>query len=535
MSFSVDSIQGVKIRNTKRRGAAFALFLVALEGIFTFFLYLSLAGRIFAPPEAQSAAGVPNLISYQGRLTDTSGNPLGGTGTLYCFRYSIYDAASGGNKVWPAGTPTNTTTTVTDGVFSDQVGRMDDLSGLDFLTTSTLYLQVAVNTVTSTCSGSWEDLTPRQQITSNAWAQTAESVYGAALRTPTSTKVQIGTGSGIGAGSQTVLSLDVANTADSLGGACTNNGALWYNSTLTRALVCENGVINVISNSSTTIAGIGVNAGAPVTAGNIVFSNSNGVTFGMNGSTITASVNAGGGGATVSHWPHVPAYLATSSQYTGATGAGTNITASYYVGPLQVLQNLTFRSVNMIANFATVAGTGSQSIAYMVGIYTLNGGTALSRLSSFMWRNEVSQNSVTAQSHRFYWGTDSNANSSSSAGNISTIVSGIRKIPLYTNGGDSLSAGQYWLVVAQTNRSSSVAVMPANSVARFSGSINTAGNFATASTFNVNSQWLNGIFSSTSAVGDFLTPIMPASVHTSVITSTGGSSQQQKPYINLVW
>lgn len=527
---------GVNFERTSRVGGrGFFAGLLILEAIFSFFLYLTLAGHIFAPDQGQAAAGVPQLLSYQGRLTDTSGNPLGGTGTTYCFRYSIYDAVSGGNKLWPSGTPTNATTTVVDGVFSDQVGRADTLN-MDFFATSTIYLNVDVNTVTSTCAGSWESLTPRQQITAAGYALSADDVYGAALRTPTSTKVQIGTGLGVTSG-QTLLSLDVKNTTDTIGGACSDNGALWYNSTTSRALVCEGGTIQEIGNKGTIV---GFNANSTTTiisSGSIQLSGEANITINQTGNTLGFSVAApgGGGGATISNWPNVPGYLATSSQYTGATGAGTNITASYYVGPLQVLQNLSFRSINMLANFATVAGTGSQSVAFMAGIYTLNGGTALSRLSSFMWRDEISQNSVTAQSHRFYWGTNSNSNSSSSGGNISTIVSGIRKIPLYTNTGDSLSAGQYWLIVAQTNRSSSVAVMPANSVARFSGSNVTAGNFATASTFNVNSQWLNGIFSSTTAVGDFITPIMPASIHTSVITSTGGSSQQQKPYINLVW
>ena len=44
-------------------------------------------------PQAQ-AAGIPQYLNYQGKLGDASGNPLNGS---YCFRFTLYDAASGGS------------------------------------------------------------------------------------------------------------------------------------------------------------------------------------------------------------------------------------------------------------------------------------------------------------------------------------------------------------------------------------------------------------------------------------------------------
>ncbi len=534
MSIIIDIKRGVELKPRKKRGLLVPA-IIALEAFLSFFLYLSIAGKIFAPPPVRSAAGIPELISYQGRLTDTSGNPLGGTGAVYCFRYSIYDTLSGSNKVWPAGTPTNSTTTVIDGIFTDQVGRMDSLSPQDFYSTSTLYLQVSVNTVTSTCSGSWEDLSPRQQIVSSAWSQMAQGVYGDALRTPSATRVQIGTGAGQATSSMTLLSLDVANVAESFGGSCSNNGSVWYNSAMTRALVCENGTIMPISNSSTTIAGIGVNSSV-VSGGTVVFSNSNNVSFGLNGSTITATATfAAGGGTTQSYWPTYPIALGSATNNTGTTGAtgdSTQISDIFHVGPLWLQDAVSFSRVNLLVSNITVAGTGSGSVARNIGIYTLNQNTAFSLLSSFLFRHEVSQNSVTAQSHRFYWGLDSNANSSSSGGNISANYVGVRALPIST-GNTSLSAGQYYLVYGQYNITAGVNAFSGYNNMYISESATTAGQLGSAVTLPFVSKWL-GVFSSTTNTNVITGQFMPASIHTSAISNTGGLSRQLWPFINFV-
>ena len=65
MSVSKNGVSFDSGRRKKRFGI-FALVLV-LEGAFTFLLYLSLVGHIFSPDSSQATAGVPKLISYQGR------------------------------------------------------------------------------------------------------------------------------------------------------------------------------------------------------------------------------------------------------------------------------------------------------------------------------------------------------------------------------------------------------------------------------------------------------------------------------------
>lgn len=383
------SSEGVKFENGKtKKGVTLILLVAILEAVFSFFLYLVIAGKIFAPEPTEAAPGVPQLMSYQGRLTDSSGNPLGGAGTTYCFRYSIYDSISGGNKIWPSGAPTNSTTTVTDGIFNDKLGRADAIN-FDLFGTSTLYLNVDVNTVTSTCGGSWESLSPRQQLTSSGFALASEDIYGNYISTviATSTKIQIGASGGVTSG-QILLSLSVKNVADTLGTSCTDNGSLWYNSANTRALICENGTIQPISNSSTTIAGIGANSGAPITAGNIVFSNSNNVSFGMNGSTITASAAAGGGGGFA-----LQDYALLDRAYMIAVTNMTAISQRPIFVPFVLPGSLTWNRGDIEVSRASA---GSNLFTADFGIYRYVNSTQLSLMGSL--RNTYSGTATASQS-----------------------------------------------------------------------------------------------------------------------------------------
>lgn len=239
------SIQDNKVvfdeRLKRKRGLIW--FLTAVEVTLTVVLGFVIATTKLFSPSADSAAGVPNNLSYQGRLTDTSGNALGGSGTNYCFRFSLYDATSSGNKIWPSGTPATTTLSVVNGVFDANIGSADVLD-YNFYPSSTTYLNVEVNTVTSTCTGTWESLTPRQQVLATGYTIAAENVYGDLLRTDVASSiVQIGTGAGVSSSTVKKLALDVANTAEVEGTACSISGTVWYNShaSNTESLICENG------------------------------------------------------------------------------------------------------------------------------------------------------------------------------------------------------------------------------------------------------------------------------------------------------
>lgn len=124
--------------------------------------------------------GVPNTISYQGRLTDSGGNALGGSGTTYYFKFSIWDnpTVGSGTKLWPASNPNSTTLTVRQGSFSVDIGDTDngypDVLDYNFNTNSKVYLQIEVSGDNTT----FETLTPRSAISSAAFSQVASSVNG---------------------------------------------------------------------------------------------------------------------------------------------------------------------------------------------------------------------------------------------------------------------------------------------------------------------------------------------------------------------
>jgi hypothetical protein len=136
----------------------------------------------FLPVEKTRAAQVPpQILTYQGRLTNSSGDLLGGSGTAHYFKFSIWDTAATttGTQLWPAAAdPTSVSATVRQGVFTINIG--DTANGyptplnLDFSNRNTLYLQVRVSSDNSI----FETLSPRQQITAAVFAQLAGAVVG---------------------------------------------------------------------------------------------------------------------------------------------------------------------------------------------------------------------------------------------------------------------------------------------------------------------------------------------------------------------
>ncbi len=107
-----------------------------------------------------SAPNVPQLIGYQGRLTDADGNPLTGT---YNMQFCLYDMDVGGTPV--DGWCEDQTVSVTDGVFSVLLGSVTPIPETVFDGT-VCYLGVKVE--------SDNEMTPRRQVVSVGYAYRAE-------------------------------------------------------------------------------------------------------------------------------------------------------------------------------------------------------------------------------------------------------------------------------------------------------------------------------------------------------------------------
>jgi hypothetical protein len=168
---------------------------------------------------------IDKTLSYQGRLTDSSGNPVADGSHDFCF--SIWTDPNAGSKVWPTGTSTPMSATTSSGVFNVVIGSgTDDLSTLDFTANSTLYLQVEARILAGgTCQNAtyFEPLLPRQQISASGFAR-------AALRLMNTNRLLGRTTAGSGASEE----ISVAGTLSLSGGVLTGTGGASL-STLTAA------------------------------------------------------------------------------------------------------------------------------------------------------------------------------------------------------------------------------------------------------------------------------------------------------------
>lgn len=288
---------------------------------------------------------------------------------------------------------------------------------------------------------------------------------------------------------------------------------------------------NIYAVSNTTLS-----SSMTVDLRTVSFAGAGAVSVGASNGTVVVSAPAP---LTVSMWPDFPQPLASSSMYTGSTtttAGGSRSAISIYLAPIIVNNLVTFNRVEMLVSQAnTVAGTGSHTNCYMAALYTLNAGTALSLVSSFHWAAQMSQNSVTAQTIRWYYDTNSNANSTAVNGNNTlTAVTGIKNI-LLSRGTMSLAAGEYVLAVAHSRSTAGVAMFQNDSLYFVSASQTTGwGSPFGSNTFQGPYGILGGIVSTTVSSNAAHVNIMPSSIHTSAVTNTGGSASWRIPTMRLV-
>lgn len=112
-----------------------------------------------------SAEAVPGIIDYQGKLAETGGHALTGT---YEMTFSLYPVESGGTALWG---PEGQDVAITGGIFNVHMGSVKSFPS-NLFDNDALYLHVRIyNPDTS----QWETLSPRQRLTSTAFAMKADN------------------------------------------------------------------------------------------------------------------------------------------------------------------------------------------------------------------------------------------------------------------------------------------------------------------------------------------------------------------------
>ncbi len=132
-------------------------------------LWATSAGALpFTAPALSSDS--TTTISYQGRLADSSGNPVTTSGIGMCFR--LYNTDTGGSPLWEE---THAAVPVEDGLFHVLLGSTNPIPVSLLANNSTLWLGITV--------GADSEMTPREQIASVPYAMIASTVPDGAVTT----------------------------------------------------------------------------------------------------------------------------------------------------------------------------------------------------------------------------------------------------------------------------------------------------------------------------------------------------------------
>ena len=134
-----------------------------LHGLVAFAMAVAPSGTSVPLLTAETAwAAVPQLINYQGRLTDTAGAPVTGEVTI---TFRLYDDASTGAKQWEEQQAVSLNV-ADNGVFSVVLGSVTPLSSVSFNVPLWLSIQVADD----------EEMSPRQRLTASGYAMNADAL-----------------------------------------------------------------------------------------------------------------------------------------------------------------------------------------------------------------------------------------------------------------------------------------------------------------------------------------------------------------------
>ena len=278
--------------------------------------FFLLAGGFFVFTGTSEAAFLKQ-IHYQGRLYNSAGVLQGGSGTQFCFKFSIYEDATVGapdTKLWPTGSPTGQSLNVQYGVFNYDLGSDatdGDLGSIDWQTKGdTAYLQIeAATKVGPDCTDTggvevWETLSPRQRVVSQANALNADKLQNASPGTGNSNILKLNANGGIDlTGTTAGLSAAGANTL-TLNASSTGNIQFFGSSytlsntgSLTIGSITGTGALTIAAGGSNTALVLNANGTGKVqlaagSTGDIEFFNTNNKISSSGNLTIAGGITA---------------------------------------------------------------------------------------------------------------------------------------------------------------------------------------------------------------------------------------------------
>ena len=178
----------------------------------------ALSAALLCLAQSTLRADVPSFINYQGKVADSTGLPIGASGTAAAptaapvnrkVIFRIYDAANGGTRLWTE----EQTATISLGVFSVLLGNgiaptgtasTESHPALDTIFTpsaaNSRFLEIMVDNGDNSITASDVPISPRQQITSTAFALHAKVADGIASSTDLTINPVTGTATNYGLG-----------------------------------------------------------------------------------------------------------------------------------------------------------------------------------------------------------------------------------------------------------------------------------------------------------------------------------------------
>jgi len=141
-------------------------------GTLILMVVLALAVPALAGPSQAPSATSTSVISYQGRLADSSGNPLTGR---YNLEFRIYDVPTGGVPLWTELWTGGSAVDVSDGLFNVMLGSINTTLASAIQGRNELYLGITV--------GTDSEMSPRVQLGSVPFSMQAMTVPDGSITT----------------------------------------------------------------------------------------------------------------------------------------------------------------------------------------------------------------------------------------------------------------------------------------------------------------------------------------------------------------